>query len=521
MESLRELIQLLTPRERRAYCRLENPVQDPGKDPSKEIRLLRGIAEGSYPDDRAAAFHLYQTNPGDPRYRSLKFRAEEKLLDHLCRRELDRSQFPTGRDPARDCEWQLHQARALRRMGSGPTAERLLNRALRTAQTHEFTSLTVACLELLLEIHAQRGDALRYRRTRETLLGCQQTLANERAAWLLYQETQFQLAGANGREEPLTESLSAAVEQLQRWWQRTRSFACYDLFYRLYVRWLELAGHYDCVVSLASQSEVFLAELKVNAARFDHQHNHCAWVRACLRTGAVGAGLQLAGRGGPLFEPNTGEWFAHWESYLLLALHGENYALATELIRQVEDNPSLARLPTLPRERWQLYRAYLDWMHPDGADRRPEASQFGQLTPGCYQDKAGYCVAILILEFGGGLRAGQLDWLRERASIYQKHLERHLGAPAQARERLFLQLLLLVVRHDFREEKVSRKSVGLLNRLKQCRLPGGACRSNVEVVPYEHLWQRVVALLSPIGGQEHFQGGTLKPGRIEAMNSSA
>ena len=135
-------------------------------------------------------------------------------------------------------------------------------------------------------------------------------------------------------------------------------------------------------------------------------------------------------------------------------------------------------------------------MRPNGPAHLPDAGYFWQWIPTCCQDKTGYYAAVLILQFVGGLQDGQLDALRERAPAYRKHLERHLGGSDQARERRFFQLLLLVIRCEFRMEVVKRKSAGRLNRLEKCVLMGEVCRSKVEIVPYEHLWRRVVALLS-------------------------
>ena len=223
---------------------------------------------------------------------------------------------------------------------------------------------------------------------------------------MLYQAAAFQLAHADERKEPLAELFSTVARQLQEWWKRTRSFTCYDLFYRLYTQWLELKGNYEQILSLTSQSEMLLEELGVNTRRFDRRYNHGVWVRACLRTGAVNEGLQLAGVGGPLFEPTSHQWFAHQESYLLLALHGQAYTLAEEVARQAEQIPFPDQTSPWLRERWRLYRGYLDWMHPNGkALPLLEEGLAQQMIPSGGRDRSGYHVAVVILQFCYHLQA--------------------------------------------------------------------------------------------------------------------
>lgn len=168
MYDLKELIQLLH-HHGVAVC---IPAKSSAK-PTKELLLYRGMAAGTYGNDRTAATELYQSIPEDTRYTKLKARLEKKLLHHLFLLDLSEADPPGGAETAGGCEAQLYQARTLLRLGKHRLAERLLNQTLRTAQTDELTPIAVACLELLLERYAEQGDAPHYHQTQASLLRCQ------------------------------------------------------------------------------------------------------------------------------------------------------------------------------------------------------------------------------------------------------------------------------------------------------------------------------------------------------------
>ncbi|MBC7921538.1 MAG: hypothetical protein H7Z75_10685, partial [Ferruginibacter sp.] len=391
--------------------------------PSKEFVLYQGVADGLYPDDRKAARDLYRSVPEDPRYTKLKARLEDKLLDHLLWVDLGGGKLMADREPLVRCQAQLGQARMLRDRGRMGIAEHLLARALRTARAYEFTTLVLACLEMLLELYAEQGEAARFDACRQLLLHFRNILVGEQEAGLLYQQAQLRLANPDGPEE-LVAFLAAATHQLQELWRQTRSFDCYDRFYRLYLRQLELEEDYPQILSLVSASDWLLGELKVNPKRFDQRHNRCQWLYACLRTGQVAAGLQLAQTSGSLFNPASREWLEYQENYLCLVLHQGNYTQAEEMIGQAERHPSFAGTSSGVRQRWRLYGAYLHWMHADTrlplpdprlgrhpapfkGTRRPAAQSGGRGRPG---DQ----VAILILEFCHHLKANERDWLLKK-----------------------------------------------------------------------------------------------------------
>jgi hypothetical protein len=240
-----------------------------------------------------------------------------------------------------------------------------------------------------------------------------------------------------------------------------------------------------------------LRDGKLNARRFDLRFNHFMTIYAYLRSRQPVRGLQLAEQYVRDFHPSSNNWFYFQEHHVLLALHAGQYERAQQLMASIIKNPSYLGQREAPLQRWDLYKSYIDFVLPSTRPQTLRQRQVAQqmlLLPEYSRDKRGHNVAIIVLQLLYYLRERNLEPVLLRLERLRKYQQRHLYEASTLRSRLFLRLLQVIVEKNFDPAKAAERGKGLLQQLRDTPPPGEAF-AEVEIIPYESLWEIVLGLL--------------------------
>ena len=162
-------------------------------------------------------------------------------------------------------------------------------------------------------------------------------------------------------------------------------------------------------------------------------------------------------------------------------------------------NPAVAKLRPAAIERWELYRGYVDFVaSPTAPVVPPSPAKMALLLPEYSRDKSGQNVAILVLQLLHYLRQQNLDEALVRLERLRKYQQRHLLDDNPKRSRLFLRLLRGLADTGFDSAKARKRGLATQETLTNTPPPGDAF-AEVEIIPYEHLWELVLHQLAERG----------------------
>lgn len=229
---------------------------------------------------------------------------------------------------------------------------------------------------------------------------------------------------------------------------------------------------------------------------FDHHYNSFIRVYALLRTRQYETGLALAKGYFHRLEPQSFNWFAFMENYLLLALHAGKYKLAGELLQRSVENPFFDEIQQRAKERWELYRKYLLLMNdvlPGRLQVDLPRKIFTELIA-LPKDKAGFNLSLLVLDIMQGFSSISIDDYEPQAERIRKYIVKYLRGEKAERPRLFLRLLLLAIKNELDFDRTKEAGENQFGKLSHAAPPGDAY-AEVEIVPYEHLWEAVLIIL--------------------------
>ncbi|MCI1186469.1 hypothetical protein MON38_03505 [Hymenobacter sp. DH14] len=458
---------------------------------SRESQLVDMLLAGGARTQVQAAKALYgqSTAANIVALKRLKSRVQAKLLNHLYFLDHSNPLSLVSRRYQMTCLDLLHKGTALYTEGDYVLSQRLLRRCLTEAQAGEFTAYAVQSARQLCTIYAQLNKPAAYRQMDLLLQKSLSVQQLEDEAERLYTSTLLTMSGPVKGRRAMLPQMPERLRQLESLHRRANTFSTFFLLYRLRLMHEELLGNFAELIRLTGAAARQYRQGKLNARRFDLRFNTFAGITAYLRGRQAAKGLRLAQEGLRLFASSSGNWFVFQENHVLLALHTKKYDYAQQLLREVAQNPAVAKLRPADMERWDLYRRYADFVAPPA---QPAAAllpnKWALMLPEQSRDKSGLNVAILVLQLLHHLRQHNLDEALVRLERLRKYQQRHLHADSSSRSRLFLRLLRGLADTGFDPAKARQRGRATLETLSHTPNPGEAF-AEVEIIPYEHLWE--------------------------------
>lgn len=488
MSELSKLVQIVTKRHQRNAPLLNFNE----KKITKELQLFNEIQSGSLkPQPRKG-----KKAPDSAELRMTRARLRKKLLNHLFFLNFTDPYIKVSHRYEQECLDLLHQARVLIKEGEYQIPEKLLRSALKIAEEAEFTNHRLAITDLLRMVYVQTNQQPPFKKISKDLPHYRTLLQKEQEAEDLYYTAKLEINRSVRAKKNFLPKLAETVGTLKNLWEENKSFAIYDVYYKTNIWYHELTNNFSSIIAITSQTEEMLASNALNNLRFDDRYNKFVKTYAYLRDRQYAAGLQYAGTHAEMFNRASNNWFAFMDNYFLLAMHNGSYDVAARIYNEVSNNPFFQKIRKTAQETWQLYRAYLQFMHPVMASSRQfNYHTFVSSVPEFSKDKQGFNIAILILQFLHYLKNKEIEQLLYRIESLKKYSGRHLKDNFSTRSQLFFKMLMLVVKEDLHPEKCRRKGRALADKLAATPTPGDAF-AEIEVIPYEHLWDEILRMLA-------------------------
>jgi hypothetical protein len=466
----------------------------------KEERLMQEVAANPKLTAIQLTKLLYGTNStsNQAAMRQLRARVQDKLLNHLFFLDHSDPRFLVSRRYEVECLDLLHKCTILYLEGEYTLNERLLRRCIRLAVQGEFTAYEEQAAQKLRTIYASQRQQTKYSEMNERLLELRRVLSIEQEAEEIRLAVLIGMEQAVSKRQAVKLKIPAYLARLEELYTLAPTFTTFSARYRVRLTSAGLAGQYDDIIRDTQEASEMLQAGLINERRFDQRFNQFMNVYAHLRSRRPMEGLKLAKEFAQTIHPTSSNWFYFYEHYLLLALHAREYERALVLLHTAQKNPSYGKQRQAALERWELLAAYTELMLPFervSVKRRSQIAVFAALTvPEYSRDKLGFNVAILVFQLVHYLQQRLLEPVLSRLERLRKYQQRHLRDAATLRSRTLLRLLLLLPEANFDPVVLAQRAKPFVAILRKAPLVGEA-DSEVEIIPYEDLWQLVVDIL--------------------------
>lgn len=483
MQEIKELILLIDD------ARLQLLVDD-NRDNTGISRLLENIRKGTYSAAVDAAAH--DSLNGNAGFHEIKLALREKLIasvDQFLDELSQRTEVRTVHIEAQKCWLNI---RSMSRQNAGALALRLAERLLEIAEKFD---LDILCLDLSLFLRIRYctympdGDrCARAEQKYQYFRRIHDAGAEAEKAWV--DVITLAVNPAVSREAVL-ETARKKVGLIQ---PLMRNFPAQKV--HLYGYLLELTRHtaaldYAQAMHSCDKAICFFQERPYSAVdplQVFHYHR----LICSIHLRQFEAGRQSATDCLDL----TGEDFFNRikinELYILLALHTRHYAETVEVFVEATANPEFDFLPAISRATWALYGSYLHYLCDAGLLDTLPGPRTGLDLPMQKSDfetgETRLTTARAAVEFLSLLQQKRHGDLPSRAELIQKYAENFLNNDRTRRSYLFLNMLSQIPAGQFQRALVVPLAAPFLSKLKTAPLALANQTEELEVVPYEDLW---------------------------------
>ncbi len=474
---------------------------------SKMELLCEAILEGKVEDEEGAVALLY---PGESRvgskFQNLKERLKERLLHATLLSDV-RSAKPTDRQMAyfeTNKKWAA--AMVLLSRQAKHTGHEMLDHLLKQSQFYEFTELTLNALSVLrLHYGTVAGDRTKYEQYRQSYRHFQKVWMAENEAEDLYTDLVSHFVNSKSTRLEISELAEKYYEEVKPWMEEYDAFRLHLCGRLIQIMQYSSLNDYNTTAKLCEEAIAFFKakpyESNLPLQAFYYQLFVCY---AQLRE--YDKGLELMGHYQSAFVHGSFNWYKLQELFFLLATHTRHYEKAREVCTTVKSmlKGNIDKLPAHIQEMWKIYDAYVQYLVHIGklevaeGQEKFKINRFLNDIPVFSRDKRGMNIPILIVQILFMLADKNYVDSIDRMEAVEKYNSRYLRQSDTFRSNCFLKMLLQIPASSFHHAAILRKTEKLLEQLKTVPIELANQTHEIEIIPYEDLWEMV---LSTVGNK--------------------
>jgi hypothetical protein len=461
------------------------------------------IRKGEINTDEEAAEQILNCTPSASRYRKLKNRFKNHLIDAVYTVDVKQQHYSDLDQAYITCWREWVGAKILFNRGAARVGVEVAQKVLKQAEEYQFSELLVNITRILRLYYSTRNpDQQRYEYF--------DTLYKEYVAlWQaenLAEELYVGLANTYHfyRGERFDQSKGAryAFETLRPLMAKHRSYHFLRHAYLIHIAALKAEGQHhlaveQCQEAIRELSQfTYVSALSLNTFYYQQLVGHIHLRQYPEGRAVAEYMLNLEASG-------SYNWFKNRELCLLLAFHTQNYLEAWIIFQESVQVPAFRHLSGLNAEHWSLYEAYLHYLIFVGrlpSEDRPNGRSFRMhkflnTVPNFSKDKSGMNVPVLILQVLYMLAQGSYGKAASRMEAMERYQRRYLRNNASVRLNIFLSMVLTTRQAYFHVVASQRHTKILCEKLQAHPLQISGQGHELEIVPYEDLWEMVLETL--------------------------
>ncbi len=470
---------------------------------SKFNEFYEALLANKFKNDRDAASYLYGCSPTDDKYRQLKSRFRKRLLNTLFFLDVnlpstsnyDRAYYSCNKD------WTL--VKILLSNGAEHTAADLAKGILGTALKFHFADIIVNCSRILRGHSAKHGEEKEF----EEYDGYIKQYSNVLDAEIRSEEL-FQRVTMNYLSTELDDSAKEFRERMDVYCDALVSLSeQYEspvVMYNMYLVWAyryEMLHDWEAMLDVCNRAEEYIAqnpsfyqEEKMETFKLKKMSVH-------LHLRDYKNGRSEAEKALQSLEEGSEHWFVFMEYYFLLAMHSDNFLNAIAIHAKAVNHARFKKMPSIEREKWNLYEVYLDYLVESLANENPAmAAQRKRGTrsqrflndPVLYpKDQRIFTVHYVVAQILFFLDKNNYTAVSERVDRLKNYANRQLKPEEYSRAINFIRLLQQLAKSDFSVNELSNVEK-YYNRLIETPFYYRGLVQELEVIPYEKLWNMIL-----------------------------
>lgn len=466
-------------------------------------QFYHGVASSEFADDEAAEMALFRQDGQSQNYQKLKSVLKGRLIDYLFLVDLNEPHYNDRQKAYYECYKKWAAVKILLGKNARTSAVSLCLNILKQAERFEFTEL-ILDISRMLRLHygTRKGNAKKYEQYNELFLEYEKLWSVENKAEGLYSGLVLHYVNSKASKPEIGEMAVAYYKQLAGYLETYDSYRLRFSTFFIQLAIYMSRNDYTGSIEVARQAIDYFEKKDYQATAplliFLYQQLVCY-----TQLKIYDKGKQVAERCLELVEGSSFNWFKFQENYFLLAMHSGHYQEAYDIFRQTTGNNRFSYLPEQIMEVWRIFEAYLHYLITmekvvvvgEDAQGSFRLSKFLNDIPIYSKDKRGLNISILAIQILFLIQQQKYETAADRIDSARKYAYRYLVNGQTYRSNCFIQMLAKLPPAHYHRQAVARKTEPLRAKLEAVPLEVANQAHDIEIIPYEQLWEFVLASL--------------------------
>lgn len=520
MRVLKELVAIISKNKVRQIEVIGN-----GSDPQSKVHEFYDmVTSGELANDDDAAEHFFNCSAATSSYRNLKNTLKNRLINTAFFIDVQQSKYNEYQRAYFNCWKDWAAAKVLLGKAARLAPLEIAQRVYQQATRYDFTDLILESLRYLRKHYGVfEGNLSLFDKYNTEIKWYSRQFEAEELANELY----LILATRYIRNKaPANELHQFALSSYLQLKPMMEEFPSQRL--HLFGNLLHIAAHmsindYQATIDVCKQATLFF-ESKTYTARTPilivlHQQLVCQTQLKQYMEGkkVVQRCMEL------ITEDDKYNWFKNLELAFMLAMHSKEYQAAYDYFQMAVEHKFFKYQPRRLKESWKIFQTYLHYLINLGLiEADPEDSRFNKFrlgkfineVPSFSKEKRRHNIPILIAQILFLILQKRYMEAIDRMEAVDKYCYRYLRKDDTFRSNCFIKTLLVIPACSFHKAAVVRKAGKYLKQLKSAPLEIANQPHEVEIIPYEDLWELALLSLENEFYKEPKQQRRSRPGRL-------
>lgn len=495
MDELRELVSIVTKQKLRAASLLTVKALQPGP---VSMRLYDLVSESKVETDEQAMALLY---PGESRtvsYQRIKKSLRDYLVQMLLIVDLNQPSYNPRQKAYFDCYKKWGAIKLLTGKNAHRTIQALAAEILRTALRYDFTDLALDMVRSMRLYHGSiEGNRKKFEQTGKQVQLLEDVFRFENLAEDLYTDLVIRFINDKSTKRDVPQVARKYFGQLEGALNKYKSYRLHFTGRLIEIIIYTSVNNYKKTIEICDKAirffdaKDYVANVPLQA--FLYQEMVCY-----VQLRDYPRGRKAADRGLKLLEAGSFNWFKYQELLLLLSLHSGEYQEAYTIYKMTVKHRRFNGLPDGIKQIWKIFEAYLFYLiqvarirpdDPETVISRIRIMRFLNDVPLYAKDKRGMNIPILIFQILYLVLTKRYDDVIDRMEAIQKYTTRYVKKDDNYRSSCLIKMLLQLPDAGFHRTAVIRHADKYVKMLKQVSLDFASQAHDIEIIPYEDLWQ--------------------------------
>ena len=474
--------------------------------PHKTRLLYNAIIDGTVNTEKEAIIHIYGDLNHKPKYKKLESRLKQRLLNSTFFLNIKKNENTDLQLAKYKIVKEYNLINILINKREQPLAMARAQKLLKKAIKYETTDYTIFLSRMLFNYHSiDSPSSSKMKYYKGVLLENQNILNFEILANTYYNEIShlYITKKAKFNNDELIMMFSY-VKELIPHLKTIKSFRFSMDAYNIITSYYILSEEYDKSIEYCKKALDFF-----DAKPYDNNFSKYNFRNSLILSALGKRKYELAERYSNdnlnILGKGTYNWYVQCNYHFIILSSQEKYQKVYNLILDVTSNKTYKNY-LLQNEYWKVIEAYIQFLirmdkvdpNIEGTNKklRPfSLARFLNDVPKFSKDKRGLNISILIIQFLFLLLDRKYSKLIDRLDAIKQYSYRYLKNDETYRANLFIKMLLKVADADFHPIAAKRYTKDMHTKLLDSNPSANFQSTEIEVIPYEKLWEIVLELL--------------------------